>query len=374
MNHLASASGRALRIAAPGRQMPLHATPAPLRRLTWAVSALCASAALVACGGGDGSSVSESTATATAATMDTDTATNVAATAAQNSADVPALVDASVSTAEALNAAAPAFTNAADETRSTAQSVPGGSAVPLADAPTSLSVPVPCAVTGQATLTLSGAPLAQLLNGHLDTGEQYELTFDACQAAAGQPVFNGKLHLAVVTNTSTGHTLVWTANGLVGTVALGQLQLDGTATRELVQSADSSGATLRHSHVTATSLTLQSTYNGHARATTLDTMDLLRDSRWVNGMPVSAQVSGHCQVTQQRSVGSYSFSLSLQGQVALGSDGLATTGEWLLTLPGSSVDLLLDGTQAVISVDQGKNGSIDHKLTLPLGRLQASAG
>lgn len=374
MNHPASDSSRALHIAASGLQMAARATHVPLRRLSWAVSALFASAALVACGGGGGDSAAESSASATAATMDTDTATNVAATAAQNSTDVPALVDASVATVESLNAAAPAVAGAAGEARSTAQSVPGESAALLADAPTSVSVPLPCAVAGQATLTISGAPLAQLLNGRLDTGEQYELSFDACQTAAGQPVFNGKLSLSVVADTSTGHTLRWTASGLSGSVPLGLLTLDGTVTRELALSTDSSGATLRHSHVTATGLALQGTYNGHVRASTLDTLDLTRDSRWVNGVPVSAQVSGQCQVTQQRSVGSYSFALGLQGQVMLGSDGLAITGEWLLTLPGSSVDLLLDGTQAVISIDQGKNGSVDHKLTLPLGRLQASAG
>lgn len=370
MNHLAPYFIHALYVAASYRQATPRGILAALRRMALFISAMCAGAALVACGGG-GNGTPESTASAATSSMDIDTSTNVASTAAQNSTDVAALVDASVLTVEALNAVAPTVVNAADQARSTSLST---SAALLTETPTSVSLPMPCAVAGQVTLTISGVPLAQLLNGRLDAGEQYELSFDACRTVIGQPVFNGKLHLSVVANTSMGHTLGWTATGLTGTVSLGQLQVDGTATREFLQSTDSSGAVLHHSHVTATTLSLQSTYNGHARASTLDKLDLTRDSRWINDFPVSAQVSGQCQITQQRNVGSYSFALVVQGQVMLGGDGLATAGEWLLTLPDSSVDLLLDGTQAVISIDQGKNGSVDHRLTLPLGRLRASAG
>lgn len=349
------------------------------RPLLWAGSIVALGAGLAACGGGGSSAeaaAAESSSASLTATssLDLDTATSLAANGAQAGTDVPALVDASVASAMTLNLAAPASASATQDGLRTAQSVQPLATVTAAGAPTGITVPLPCAVAGQATLTLSGAPLAQLLNGQLDAGEVYDLHFDACQTAAGQPVFNGHLTLTVQAATSTGHTLTWTASGLSGTVPLGQVVLDGTATHASSDSLAGDGATLRQSQLTAPSLALQSTYNSHGRRSTLSALSLTRSSRWVNGTVASAQLSGSTQVMLQRATGSDSFSLAIQGQVNVGSDGLPSTGEWLLVLPGSSVDLRLDGSSAVINVDQGKDGSVDRTVTLPLQRLQSSAG
>ena len=57
-----------------------------------------------------------------------------------------------------------------------------------------------------------------------------------------------------------------------------------------------------------------------------------------------------------------------------GADGRPTAGLWTITLPQSIVTVAIANGTATIAIDNGKDGTIDRTITVPVPQLVGTAG
>jgi hypothetical protein len=72
--------------------------------------------------------------------------------------------------------------------------------------------------------------------------------------------------------------------------------------------------------------------------------------------------------------GSARYTVATQGSATYGPTGLPIAGTWTITLPHAAVGLAIANAFATITVDQGKDGTIDRSVTVPVSRLASDAG
>jgi len=332
-----------------------------------ALTTLC-TALLTACGGG-GSSNDAST--GASATTSADTATTYAANATLVASDATAALDTGVVTAQAAITA-----------QAAANSAPGfgSDAVPplqeaLAISPAAVAnVPVACPGGGNATLTISGSSAVGVLNGKLDTGEAYQIVFTDCKSSAGAAAVNGALTMTVDATTATSLSLSMVATDLGIALPNGAMVLSGSAARQVSSTLGAGGATQLSSRVTTPNLTLTTHYNARTSNFALSAVDVTRQSTWLNGLPQSSSMSGAYTLAATLVNGAFTCTVGTQGSVSYSAAGVPVSGNWAVALPKTAIAVSVADSVATVTVDDGRDGTIERTLTLPIGKLQAEAG
>ncbi|WP_457336020.1 hypothetical protein [Rhizobacter sp. P5_C2] len=319
-----------------------------------ALAALAAIGALTACGGGGSSDAADEV-------LSADTATSYSANASLIASDAATVLDTSVLAAQSV-VATQATVAAAHES---AQRV-------SASAVTNLTVD--CAGGGSALLTISGGTAASVLNGQLDTGEVYTLAFMDCRGAAGATVVNGALSLTVLDAAAGGLTVTTEATGLSVAMPRGSASLNGSTTRSVSSTSDGNGTTLLTSHVTSPSLGLTTHYNGRTSDFSLNAVDITHQAALRDDVLQGSAINGTYTLSPTLPNGSASVTVATQGGVSYGPTGLPIAGAWTITLPRVAIGLSIANSLATITVDQGKNGTIDRSVTVPVSRLASDAG
>jgi len=327
---------------------------------TLSLTLLCA-AALTACGGGGSDNTSGTS---------NDTATAYAANATLMSDDATTALDASVVAAESVVAAqanvAPASTH--ENAQSLTTSAP--EAAPQAV----VNAPVTCAGGGSATLTITGGTTASLLNGKLDAGEVYQIVFADCKGTSGAVAVNGTLAMTVLAATDTDLSVTMAATDLAVALPRGTVTLNGSTARQVSSSAGTGGTTVLSSQFSSPSLTLATHFNARNSSFTLSAVSIARQSTWLNGVLQSSSMSGTHTLSATLPNGAFSYTVATQGGVNYAASGVPTTGAWTITLPLTRVGVSIANAIATITIDDGKDGTIDRTFTVPIGRLESDAG
>ena len=335
------------------RHPSLGNTTAPMLTL------LCA-AALTACGGG-GDSTSSSPMTGG------ETATIYAANATMVASDATVALDAGVQTAQAVVSvqATAAATTSAKPPMATAQSA---TATGLTNAA------VNCPGGGTAMLTITGGTAESVLNGRLDTGEVYTLVYANCKGAAGAVALNGTLAMTVLSATATDLSLALVATNLSAALPRGTLTLEGSTAHSVSSTTGGNGTTQVTSHFSSPGLTLSTQFNARSSSFTLSAADITRQSTWLNGVLQSSSINGTHTLSATLPNASFTFTVSTQGGVTYATDGTPATGAWTITLPNTLVGVSIANAFATITVDDGKDGTIDRTFTVPIGTVRSAAG
>jgi hypothetical protein len=315
---------------------------------------------LTACGGG-GDAGSGS------AAIDDATATTYAANATQIGSDAMTAADAGVLAAQAMISAG-AGMSASDE-RAMAL---GAGATPLA------ATSRPCPGGGSATVSITGGTPASQVNGKLDTGEVYQVSFAACTGAAGMAQLDGTLAMTVqsATGDSANGTLALstTATGLTLALPRGGATLDGSTQRQYSVNTDSDGTVHLSSHFVSTGLTLATHYNARSSSFTLSNADILRTATVVGGALQSSTIDGHHTLSGTLPNASFSYSVATSGGVTYAANGTPASGMWTVTLPRQIITITVGNGIATIAIDFGKDGTIDRTFTVPAPQFAAGAG
>ena len=319
-------------------------------------------AALTACGGGSSDA-------GTSNGISAPLATQQAANASQVSDSVTAALDASETTAQAVIAAYASLALSAPD-MSALSSTDGVTAQPAA----LTSVPVTCPGGGGATVTITGGTQDSVLNGELDAGETYQLSFATCRAAASSAPINGSLTMTVQTASGSEISIALAANALQVTLPQGVATLTGSATGQITRSTLADGSTEQTSHFVSSSLALSTLFNGRSSEFNLSAVDVTRQSAWLLGTQVSSSFSGRYTLEATLPSGLFNYTVSTLGSVNYSSSGVPTAGAWTINLPGSLVSATVSGTLATITLDNGKDGTIDRTVTLPVQQLLNEAG
>ncbi len=344
-------------------QQMSSATPRLQRRL----SLVCAATAALlvgGCGGGgfevlvNGSGISASTAstyTANATLVASDTAT-------------------------ALDEAVFAAREAATQVRGTvAAAVTGqGVATALAVTPSAIvNVPIDCAASGTALLSISGGTSSSILNGQFDATEVYQIVFSNCRGTANGAAVTGTLTLTVLNAGNGTLGTVLSASNLVVALPRGSITLNGDTTRQTVTTTGTGsnvGSMQFSSRFTAPRLTTATQFNGRNNSFTLTGLDLTRNSNWLNGALQSSTLTGSHTLAATLGGVSFTHTVSTDGSVGYSSTGLPISGRWVLNVPTARLGITVLNAVATVTVDQGSNGSIEDTYTFPVSRLQSDAG
>jgi hypothetical protein len=298
-------------------------------------TALAAATLLAACGGGgsdDGTDTSVSMATAESASA--------------NSMEMPAET-----------------TSAMSATMSTAQAVVAGAQAGATYA---------CLGGGTAVFTATGGTAASLLNGQLDTGEVYSLQYNACRGSAGAAQINGAMTLTVVSAGSGSVTVATQTQGIVVTLPLRTLTLNGSST--FSQTVVASGASVTTTnHWTSPQIALTSLRNGVTSSLTLTNIDLTRSMTTTNGLATGSSHSGTLTLAAALPANTWTATIATQGAVAFDASGVPTQGSWAITLPHNAIGLTVAAGTATVTVDNGPDGSIDHTYTFGANALAGEA-
>lgn len=336
----------------------------PLQRLALAAALACG-ALLTACGGGADGAAPTSTA------LSESDATADAANATSTGADTATAMDTVIDTTSVL-AQATASASAAAPDRMHALSA----GAETASAPVT-NVTVDCAGGGTATLSITGGTGASEINGQLDAGEHYSVTYAQCTGQAGHAQLNGNAEMDVVSadHTTSPSTVAvnLTVTGLSLTLPSGTATLDGTAS--VSRSAVTTGSTTTTtSQVTVPSATLATAFNGRTGSFTLTDLDATRTVTSTAGVITASQFSGHHTLTGNANGRAVSLSVSTTGNVAYDATGALASGAWTVVRPRATIVTTVANGTVVLTVDDGSDGTIDHTWTFPVATLNAAAG
>lgn len=323
---------------------------APIPRTLLSVLAL---SALAACGGGGTSGDDE--------VLSTDTATGYSANATLAANDATTAFDTAVLAAQSVVAAQAAAASGHE-------SAQGVSASAVAD------VTVSCPGGGSALLGITGGTASSVLNGQLDTGEVYTLAYTDCRGALGAAAVNGSLSMTVLQADATTLSIASTANALSVALPRGSVTLDGSTARTVSSTSDGNGTTVLASHFTSPSLSLTTHFNARTSVFTLSAADITRQATLLNGVLQGSSIDGTHTLSATLPNGAFSYTVATQGSVSYSATGLPVAGGWTITLPHARVGIAIADGFATISVDQGKDGTIDRSVTVPVSRLASDAG
>ena len=337
----------------------------PSHRLAIAAALACGTL-LTACGGGGGSDAPPPTTVTSLSQADaTADAANANATGSSTASAVDSVVDTTSALAQAVaQAAATATTD-----RSRAQGAPVNTPV------TNLSVD--CAGGGTATLSISGGTPATELNGQLDAGEHYSVTYAQCTGRAGWALLNGSVEMDVTAadqgTTPTTLAVSLTVTSLALTLPYGSATLDGTATvsRTVVTT---NGATTTTSNVTVPSATLATMFNARSGSFTLSNLDATHTLTSVAGVTTGSQYAGSHTLSGTANGRTFSYTVSTTGNVNYDATGALASGAWTVVRADATIATTVANGTVIITVDDGNNGTIDNTWTFPTSQLSAAAG
>jgi len=335
--------------------MHRHLTRMPHRPAALVTCTLAA--CLAGCGGGgDG----------TGASLDDSTATADAANAVLMASDAGDSADTAILTAQNVVAAAAVGGLSSDAGRATALAVPAAAKTQA------------CIGGGTATVSITGGTPASQLNGKLDAGEVYSVVFAACKGALGAGALDGALSMTVLAasgDASNGSlSVTFTATQLKLTTARGNATLDGTASRDLGVSTDGQGVTHLTGHYTSTGITLATHYNNRSSTFTVSALDIQRTATLVGGVLQSSSISGTHALSATLPNGTFSYTVATNGSASYGADGTPVAGSWTVTLPDTLIGVTVAVGTATITIDRGKDGTIDRTITLTIPQLASAAG
>lgn len=336
----------------------------PLQRLA-AAAALACGVLLTACGGGgDGAS------TTTATPLSQPDATAESANSASTGNDTAAAMDSVIDTTSAL-ALATATPADASPDRMHALSAKPAAATGLTN------VSVSCAGGGTATLSITGGTAASELNGQLDAGEHYSVTYAQCTGQAGQAQLNGSVEMDVVSadHTTSPSTLAvnLTVTNLALSLPAGTATLNGTAavSRSVVIA---NGSTTTTSHLTVPSATLATAFNARTGSFTLTDLDATRTLTSVAGVVTASQYNGHHTLSGTANGRTFAVSVATTGNVSYDATGALVSGAWTVVRPHATIATTLANGTVIMTVDDGNDGTIDHTWTFTVAQLNAAAG
>jgi hypothetical protein len=227
-------------------------------------------------------------------------------------------------------------------------------------------------------VSITGGTPESEVNGRLDAGEVYQVSFAACSGAGGFAQLDGALSMTVesASGDSANGTLdlSMTATNLSLTLPHGGAMLNGSTERQYGVSTDADGTVHLSSHFTSTSLTLATHYFSRASTFTLSDADIVRTATVAGGALQSSTINGHHTLSGVLPNATFSYSVATTGGVTYAADGTPTAGQWTITLPDTIVGVTVAAGTATITIDRGKDGTIDRTITISVPQLVSSAG
>lgn len=237
-------------------------------------------------------------------------------------------------------------------------------------ATTTAGQPVNCPGGGTAQYQVTGTD-----DGVPSAGEVYSLTFDQCRGSTGAIAVSGSASLTITAYSPTEMGASIAFAQLTAALPLSTLVLDGGARLGTSVRYSRNGTVLDatlHTAFGVDSLSVTRTANGRARQYALSAVDLQQDTTVTGGSVTSTALQGTATISATGANGQFSATLEIQGGVSF-VDSLPVSGQWTVLLPQTALSLTASAATVTINVDQGRDGSVDHSFSWPVGTWAGSA-
>ncbi len=231
-----------------------------------------------------------------------------------------------------------------------------------------------CAGGGSAVFSIAGGSLSGLINGLLDPGEIYRITFADCRAVAGGASISGTVTVGILGIDASSIEITTSTSGL--SVALPQRTLSWSGESNFSRSVATSGATsVTSERWTATRIELTSLRGTRSSHYTLVDLDLARRISASAGV-VSARSSHgtHTMSAELPGGANWRVTTATLGDVLVDANGVPTQGAWTITLPNNRLAVGVVPGTVTVTLDRGPNGTIDRTWTFTTGALAGEAG
>jgi hypothetical protein len=235
---------------------------------------------------------------------------------------------------------------------------------------------VPCLGGGRVAWSATGASPALLSNGRLDAGEMFAVTFMACSGGPGEAVLDGSLTLTVNAYSDSAADLSLVARALTQTTPFARTSFDGSVRLQRSTVLLAGGGRQQASLFTASALSLSSTRSGRQASYSLLALSWSESASYdANGTLTARTQSGLLDmVAASPRRPTATLHISAQSTLALGSDGLVSTGTFSLTADRDRLAVNVSPTTVTVQLDVGNDGRIDFSWTLPRSTFFDAAG
>lgn len=354
--------------------------PASFRRLSTlglAVSAALVAMLVAACGGGgsqndDSSSNSSSSGSTTQAE-----AQSASSTSLSGGQSVSSSVDVTYRTTLQLVSASKSLATSKSSAAAAASTGDTSDTSDTTDATDVVTFEVPCESSGIATVKISGGTEDTLLNGELDAGEHYEVSFSACSIEQGVVQLDGGVAMdveSVSTDAPANATVAMTFSGLTVSVKdQATTQLDGTVKLEHTETASDS-TTVATSHITSSEISLSTVWNEHSVSLSLTSVDVTHTVTWADDVLSSSTLQGQYEVSGTANSRNFEDSVSIGSEVAFDTGGKLKSGSWTSVDSKRTVTSTAADGSVTLQVDDGSDGTTDRTWTVTVPQWLASAG
>lgn len=252
----------------------------------------------------------------------------------------------------------------------------GGGLTPTTPGPQS-AVTATCSNGGSISFSISGGTPGQRLNGLLDAGETYSISFDNCGHLDDNGVLDGSLTLVVTAYSPSDADLTHAANALRLSNSQGRYTLQGSIREQRSSAATAGGGRRLTSRQTSSGLGLQSVVAGRNSSYELRSLD------WtvvcvldMSGLLVQRTHQGTLMLaasTPRRP--NATLQVATQGTLVASDNGLyAAQGSFSLATNQDRIAVSYGATTVTLELDLGNNGSIDRRWTLPRLSFDGEAG
>lgn len=231
-----------------------------------------------------------------------------------------------------------------------------------------------CAGGGTAVFSITGGTLAGLINGLLDPGEIYRVTFNDCRAVAGGASVSGTVTVGVLGIDASSIEITTSTPGL--SVALPQRTLSWSGESNFSRSVATSGAaSLTSERWTAARLSLTSLRGTRSSHYTLHDLDLARSLTASAGVVTARSSHGtHTMAAELPGGASWRVTTATLGDVLYDANGVPTQGAWTITLPDDRLAVGVVPGTVTVTLDRGSDGTIDRTWVFGSGVLADEAG
>lgn len=237
----------------------------------------------------------------------------------------------------------------------------------------SASATIACPGGGTAIYTVTGPNAALLLNHQLDEGERYSLVFNSCKNATGAETITGAFTLDVTAKTADSITVDTATNNVAVVLPRGDVVLNGSST--ITRTVQTVGAaTTTTVHWVTPNFNVTSHRNGRTTSFAYSAVDITKSVTTTNGQFASGSYNGTATLSWVWPGGSFSVTFATQGTVGCAADGSPTQGTMSITLPNDRIVIAVVPGTVTITVDYGKNGTIDATYVFTTNDVMNSAG
>jgi hypothetical protein len=184
---------------------------------------------------------------------------------------------------------------------------------------------------------------------------------------------DGTQSLFVATKTAETIELDTATTNLKVTKPFSEVDLNGASTfTRTVQTVGN--VTTASEHWVTPNYSVVSHRNGKTTSFAYSNVDLMRTLVTTNGQFTSSSFEGTATLSWMWPGGSFSVTLETQGSVGCAADGTPTQGTLIVTLPNDRITIAVVPGTVTVTVDFGKDGTIDRTYVFTTNELAGSAG